>query len=414
MPIEAEVFVARFPFSTSVGAIVAAVGWVCAGSAWAESPLTLTAAHNITHDSNFARTETPISDTINTTSLQLDLDKQYGRQTYSGTAKVAAVRYSNYGQQLNNDEKDVALGFSSELLSNWKVLLNGSYGQDLNQFENNRATDHIVKNIRTTKSALGQVVYGVAGIWAIVGSGGKNTLAYSVPAYAYLNYRQDTQGLKAVYYSSDLLNYSLGVRHVNSQYSSLGERIDEKDIDLATDWALTGLSQLHATVSWTQSKRQVQADRRFNGLTGHLNWVYTPHGLLSYGVTLYRTSNSDQFNQDYLSFDPNAGTFNVNSAQLAYNNRTTSASLYATLAATSKLSTTLATTWNRFLVEESLIGTSIHDTSDYHSYSLSAHYTVERWFKVSAGMTQYSQTKDAIRNPYSGHAMNLAATFILN
>ena len=34
-------------------------------------PLTLTASHNVTHDANFARTPTPVSDTINTTTVSL-------------------------------------------------------------------------------------------------------------------------------------------------------------------------------------------------------------------------------------------------------------------------------------------------------------------------------------------------------
>lgn len=413
MPIDAEVFVARFDNMTSVRVIAAAVGLLSGAAAWAE-PLTLTAAHNLAYDTNFARTEVPLSDTINTTSLQLDLDKQFGRQTYSASAKVAAVRYKNYGHLLNNDAKDLSLGFSSELLSNWRVLLDGSYGQDLNQFENNKATDHVVKNIRTVKSASGQVIYGVSGIWALVGSAGKNTLAYSVPEYHVLNYRQDTQGLKAVYYSSDLLSYSLGVRQANAQYTQSMERIHEHDLDLSTDWVLTGLSQLHATVSWTKSSREIQSDRRYNGLTGHLNWTYTPHGLLSYGVNLYRTSNSDQYNKDYGVIDFSSGAISDRTAQLAFNNQTTSVNGYVKWAATAKLAMTAATTWNHYKVQNDLIGGSINDNSNFHNYSLNAYYAVERWFKVSAGVSRYTQSKDVTRNRYSGNAMNVAASFMLD
>ena len=52
--------------------------------------------------------------------------------------------------------------------------------------------------------------------------------------------------------------------------------------------------------------------------------------------------------------------------------------------------------------------------SDYHSYSLNAGYAVERWFKLSAGVTRYQQSKDTTRNEYSGHAVNVAASFILD
>lgn len=373
-------------------------------AAYAE-PLTLTASHNVTHDANFARTPTPVSDTINTTSLQLDLDKKYGRQTYSGSAQVSAIRYGQFGKLLDNDAKDISAGFSTELLSNWRVLLDGAYGESLNQFENNKSSEQLVRNIRTTKNAQGQIIYGVSGVWALVGSAGKSTLAYSVPAYYYLNYRQDNQGLKAVYYSSDLLNYSVGVRHVESQYTLNGERIDEMNLDLSTDWNVTGLSQLRATLSWTDSERKVvQVGRNYKGVTGFLNWNYTPHGLMSYGVSLYRTSNSDQFNTNYV--DAGGKT-----AQNSLNNRTLSATAYARLAATAKFALTASTTWKHFNVDNDDVQRS---ASDYHSYSLNAGYAVERWLKLSAGVTRYQQSKDTTRNDYSGHAVNLAASFILD
>lgn len=387
---------------------------VCALAVHAE-PLTLTASHNLTHDSNFARTQTPISDTINTTSLQLDLDKKYGRQTYSGSAQISAVRYNQYGKLLNNDAKDVTAGFSTELLSNWRVLLDGAYGESLNQFENNKSSEQVVRNIRTTKNAQGQIVYGVSGIWAVVGSAGKSTLAYSVPAYFYLNYRQDNQGLKAVYYSSDLLNYSVGVRQVNSQYTSNGERIEEKDLDLGTDWVVTGLSRLNATLSWTDSRRKVvDVGRSYKGVTGFLNWNYTPHGLLSYGVSLYRTSNSDQYNTNYKTLDLSSGVVTEKTSQDAFNNRMTQATAYARLAASAKLSLTASTAWKHYNVDKDVLAGVQRSSSNYHSYSLNAGYAVERWMRLSAGVTRYDQSKDTTRNQYSGHAVNLAASFILD
>jgi len=383
-------------------------------AAYAE-PLTLTASHNVTHDANFARTPTPVSDTINTTSLQLDLDKKYGRQTYSGSAQVSAIRYGQFGKLLDNDAKDISAGFSTELLSNWRVSLDGAYGENLNQFENNKSSDQLVRNIRTTKNAQGQLVYGVSGVWAVVGSAGKSTLAYSVPAYYYLNYRQDNQGLKAVYYSSDLLNYSVGVRHVESQYTLNGERIDEMNLDLSTDWNVTGLSQLRATLSWTDSERKVvQAGRNYKGVTGFLNWNYTPHGLMSYGVSLYRTSNSDQFNTNYKSLDLSSGSITDKTAQNSLNNRTLSATAYARLAATAKFALTASTTWKHFNVDNDQLAGVQSSASDYHSYSLNAGYAVERWFQLSAGVTRYQQSKDTTRNEYSGHAVNVAASFILD
>lgn len=413
MRTEAEVYVTRCMNKTSLRLVAASLATLGSWSAQAE-PLSLTASHTWTHDSNLGRTQEAVGDTVNVTGLQLGLNKQYGRQTYTGSAKVSAVRYSKYGDLLNNDAKDVDLGFSSDLLSNWRVELDGSYGENLNQFENNKVTEHLVKNIRTTKNAQGQLIYGVSGIWALVGSVGKATLGYSVPAYQYLNYRQDQQGFKAVYYSTDLLNYSLGLRHVNSQFTLSGEEIDENNIDLSTSWVVSGLSQLNATLSWTENKRRIQSDRRFNGLTGHLNWSYTPRGVLSYGLNAYQTSNSDQYNVNYLAIDPSGAGAAINSAQLAFNNRVTAVNLYAKWMTTAKMSLTASTAWNRYTVENDLINNKINDTSHFRRYGLVGTYAPERWLKLSAGVSKYSQTKDATRNAYSGRSVDVSAAFILD
>lgn len=381
-------------------------------------PFSLTASHTVLRDSNFARTETAIADTINTTALQLGFDKAYGRQTYAAKAKVAAVRFGDYSS-LDSDEKDVSAGFSSELLANWRLSLNGAYGENLNQFENNNAAEQrIVRNIRTTKSAQAQLVYGISGLWALVGSAGKNTLAYSSSAYNYLNYSQNSVGLKAVYYSTDLLNYSVGVRKEEADYYNQGELIDEWNVDFSTDWKVSGLSTLGATLSWTQSERQSRpgaaiTGRNYNGLTGYLNWNYTPGGMLSYGLSMYKTSNADQFSQRYLSLGSTSAS--VETAQLSFNNRVFSTTAFAKLTATPKTSFTASTTWSHFNVERTgLSSIDANDSSDYRNYAINANYMFDRWLRFSAGVNRYSQTKDVTRRAYSGHGVNLSASVLLD
>lgn len=384
----------------------------------AAEPFSLIASHSWQRDSNFGRTSTPIADTINTTALQLGFDKAYGRQTYAAKAKVAAVRFSDYGN-LDNDAKDVSAGFSSEILSNWRLSLNGAYGENLNQFENNNSgEERVVRNIRTTKSAQAQLIYGISGLWALVGSAGKNTLAYSSSTYNYLNYSQNSVGLKAVYYSTDLLNYSVGVRKEEADYYNQGELIDEWNVDFSTDWKVSGLSTLGATLSWTQSERQTRpgsviSGRNYNGLTGNLNWNYTPGGMLSYGLSMYKTSNADQFNQRYVAINGTSAT--LDTALVSFNNRVFSTTAYAKLTATAKTSLTASATWSHFNVDRTgLSSVDANDSSDYANLTLNTNYQFDRWLRFSAGLSRYEQTKDVTRKAYSGRSVTLSASVLLD
>lgn len=386
------------------------------------SPLSLTASHSTVHDSNFARTESPLADTVNSTGLQLALNKEYGRQNYSAKAKVSAVRFSDY-DSLDNDEKELSAGFSTEVLTNWKFLLNGNYSENLNQFENNNAADpdqRVVKNIRKIKSAQGQLIYGISGIWALVGAGGKSTLAYSAPAYSSLNYEQHTLGLKAIYYSTDLLNYSLGVRQEQSDYHALGEKIDEWNLDLATNWTVSGLSTFNAMLSWTRSDRQSKpgaavSGRNYDGLTGHLGWSYTPGGMLSYGLSMYKTSNSDQYNQRFGQLNLADGTLTTGVTQVALNNEATSATGNIKLSLTGKTSMVATATLTQFKVDRTgLASIQAQNSSRYKNLALTANYNHDTWLRLSAGVSRYSQTRDAARRAYSGHSVNVSASVLFD
>jgi hypothetical protein len=413
----------KAPFKSLHPAAVVGVSGllVLGGVAYAEdSPLSLTMAEYLTHDSNFSRDEQKQSETVKSTALLLSLDKSYGRQTYSANAKWVAQRYTHYKNLLNNDSKDLSGTFSTGIASNWTLTTGGNYSQNLNPIqENNVLVSRVVKNIRTYRDGNASLQYGNGGRWAIVGSYDANRMGYSESAYQYQNANQNSSGLKALYYSSDLLYFGLGSRLVRTHYPQRAslETITDHNIDLTANWRLTGLSDFGAVLSRRDSRYASDDTRHIRGWTGDLNWQYTPHGLMSYGLGVSRTTGADRYKDTYFIDSAVVGQNNI-----AYNNVTNSYRASANLQATAKLVFGFTYSINQYRIDNSQDGyvlstdltSSKQYNSIYHSAALSATYVPVRSVKLACSVHKYSQTKDLYRPLFDGRSVDCNASFTID
>ena len=403
-------------------AALACLSALSAGMAHAgedETPLWLSLAHSITRDNNFSRNEEKQAETVNTTSLRAGLDKSYGRQTYRAAAKLAASRYANFGDRLNNESKDLDASFTTGIASNWVVSTGGSFSENLVPIQDNRVDNRVVRNIKTYRDGNVAVQYGNGGLWAVVGTFDTNKQTYSEDVYKLQNANQTSTGLKAVYYSTDLLNFSLGGRVVKTNYPNNRSDLTttDRNVDLSTDWQVSGLSSLEAVLTrrnTTYSNGAVAV----SGWTGSLNWTYTPRGLISYGLGLSRTTGADRQKSTLVDTRQNV----VGSSEYASDTVTTALRLSANLRATAKLSFGVNHNISRY--EQDVNSTTTVGSNSAlsggkynsirHTTSLNSNYAVTRAFNLGCGVQRYSQTKDLNRPNYDGRSVDCNASFTLD
>jgi hypothetical protein len=380
-----------------------------------DTPLSLTLSHDISRDSNFSRDASRQGETINTTGLRFALDKAYGRQTYALGARWTKSQYAHFGDTLNNDGKDLTATVTSGIASNWLVTLGGSYSQNLNPVQDNQGSSRIIRNIKTSRDGNLAVQYGNGGRWALVGTYDANKLTYSQDQYKFQNADQHSTGLRAIYYSSDVLNFGLGARSVSTHYplNPSNETIRDKNIDLSANWQLTGLSNLNAYVSRRNSTASSNSSRHIKGWTGALDWAYSPQGLLRYGFNAARTTGSDRSTTTNNKFDSSTNGNGVSSA--TYNNVTTSYTLSSQLKATAKLNFGLSYGITQYKIDNSVGATSLDNSSRiYHSTRLTANYAAMRNVGLGCYLTAYSQTADQYRPKYDGRVYGCNANFTLD
>ncbi|MBI2733645.1 MAG: hypothetical protein HYX44_10200 [Aquabacterium sp.] len=398
-----------------VAAAVLCLGVLASGQAMAgedDTPLSLTLAQYLSRDNNFAKDDSfKVGETISTSIAQVGLNKSYGRQTYRANAKLSAQRYKNY-DILNNDGKDVNGSFTTGLFRDWLVSANGTYNESLNTIQNNVGTNRLVRNIRKYRDGGFSVQYGNGGTWAIAGSYDANRRTYSLDSQKYQNANQTSKGLKVIYFASDVLNYSLGMRRVvtdypdNPSYSEVADR----NVDLSTNWQVKGLSNLSATLT-RRSTSYTPSDIAGNsGWTGSLNWGYTPQGIISYNLGFSRTTGTDRSKFGF-------ATAGGDTVTVKNNNNTLTTSLVASARAqlTGKVGLTLTQTATRFKVQSSL-NDSISKAygSYYHATSFSMDYQALRSLSLGCSYQRYSQGADVYRRKYTGNSVDCNANFTID
>lgn len=420
-----RIIIALRPVAAAVLSLgVFASGYAVAGED--DTPLSLTLAQYLSHDSNFSKNDiSRRAETIATTVGQLGFNKSYGRQTYAASAKLSAQRYKN-SDQLNNDGKDVNGSFTTELLRDWLVSANGTYSEALNAIQNNVGVDQLVRNIRKYRDGGFSVQYGNGGTWAIAGSYDSNKQTYSLDSQKYQDANQTSKGLKAIYFASDVLNYSLGVRRVVTDYPSnpTYSEVVDRNIDLSTSWQVTGLSNLNATLTKRSTSYTPSDIAGNNGWTGSVNWGYTPHGIVSYNVGFSRTTGTDRQKYGAGTVLTTSGLYDL-TGRVNNNTVTTSLTGSARVQLTGKIGLNMSQIINRFKVDRSQItsadaAAAVYSTdasisgSYYHATTIAMDYQALRSLSLGCSYQHYSQGQDVYRRKYQGNSVDCNANFTID
>lgn len=261
-------------------------------------PLSLKLSETVTYDSNYSRTTERRAEVTSSTGVEVGLNKPYGRQNYTGNAKFAIDKHKNVTEH-DNQNYDVNLGFYSGIASRAAISANAAASRNLNAIQNNQLNERLAKNTRTFNSFGLDVQYGLAGRWVVIGSGDVSKTNYSLASAKYQNQEQSSTGLKAQYNTSDLISFGVGLSFVNSQYpnqraaNGVTEEVDQRSLSFSSNWQATGFSSLVGVVSLTENKYKSDANAKFSGLTGRVNWNYTPSSLTAYTLTASRSTDDD-------------------------------------------------------------------------------------------------------------------------
>jgi hypothetical protein len=410
--------------------VLAALGLLSTAVAMAaeeSTPLYLTVSETLTRDSNFSRSESPQAETVSSTALQFGLDKDYGRQNYRLSGLLAANRYVHYKDLLNNESKNFTGGIRSELLANWQLNLGGAFTQNLNPIKDNASVDRVVKNIRTYKDGNAALRYGLDGLWSVQAKADRNTIGYSRPSYRASEAKQRSGSLQATYQATDLLSYTLGLRGVSTLYPNatdinglaIERTVRDKNVDLSTNWQVTGLSNLAATITRRRSSYSDDPDKHTSSWNGGLYWAYTPRGLLRYNLGWSKYSGADRQTNTFTDLASAGQKVDTLNSSTNY-----TASVSAQLSSKMSLGYSYALAKNRYNYSNVYSGfegvyaliytnSALNVGSVSHSNTVKLSYNVTRALATECSLQAYSQSRDQYRLRYQGKELDCTLSFTL-
>lgn len=404
-------------------ALVLCLGLAAGASSWAETPLGLVISETLTYDTNiFKDDRNKRSDVVSSTGVKVFFDKQYGRQRYNASVQGVLQRYKN-ADDYNNDGYQIEAGLTSQIASNGVVSIDHSRTQTLQDVAGQGLTRY--KETLTQQNTAINGRYGLYGRWGLSGALTNDEIRYE------RNDEQD-QSINGVrvglrYSPSDLLFLDVGYRKANSKldkYPSFfvnennegdfrrGDDIDRDEINLISQWVVTGYSVLDAQIGWTRERHNPDSARDFTGLTGRAAWKFTPRGKTSYYLAVNRDTNNAGGQTYITEIIPGiAGT-----GQLAQKRLTTGLRGTATWQATAKIAANLSLIYNKLDEERNLVFAVNGRESlsgSYRALSLGLRYDPTQNLGFSCDLTSYKRSETALSLGYGGESIACTASFAI-
>lgn len=404
----------------SGAALLGALAWPsCAVADQEALPLFLTASMSLEHDSNFSRTPKANSETVRSAGLSAGLDKAHGRQNYTLFGQLTKNQYNRYGDLLDNDGKSVNAMFSTEIASNWKAKIGYQFNENLNaiQDNSNSVDQRVVRNIRRYRDVNGELRYGLSGRFTVLGTVDRNSLSYS--AQRGQNAEQQSSGFRVQYNPSDLLNFGLGPRWVETDYPNRvrNRNVRDRNLDFTTNWRVTGVSLLTGRVSWGTTRNSDEPGTS-DAVTGALGWVYTPRGQVTYSVNWNRATDTDRLQESQIIFS--GGRLSEVLGSVVEDRITDTLAFGARYNASAKVAVGANYRYVRFDVSRARSNAALNTASsrssesNYQAIALDVSYQPIRSVGLGCNWQRYKQTPDLLRLEYKGYSTGCNASFTID
>lgn len=362
------------------------------------SPWYVGASQSITHESNVYRlggNEPTNSDWISGTTLLAGLDQTFGRQRAFVNSSLQHNRYRR-NSLLNNTGYGLNAGLDWSTIERLSGRISFGANRSLAQF--NAGGNNLqlrAKNVQTSRQASASVRYGLVSRWSIEATARHRSLSYTHPLFAFQEYRQNEGSLGVIYRPSAALSFGAALRATRGSYpkarpgttpgSYIADDFRRNDLDLTSDWVVSGASSLNARLSIGRLTNDAVRSRDFSGVTGSVGWNWRPTPRLAFYTSLTRDTGQDR---SFL----NQGS---NSLLLADNSRlTTAIQSSATYELTAKIALTAAVAWDHRSLTAANSGALGSDNN--RSVSLGGRWSPTQSTQLGCQVTYSSRSSDSL------------------
>ena len=374
-------------------------GLAAVASAAAQSsgrPWSVTAAQNVTHDSNVLNGAPGAeqSDTVWTSTLSGGLDLPFGRQRAYANASFNHQRFEQL-EARNNDGYAVAAGLSGSTIEQLSGTLKFNANRRQADFNVGGVTPVSVSNIERSQELAFNLGLGGFSLLGLDLGAGQRKVSFSAAEFASQQYTQDSARLGLAIRPRAGLMLSLGLGGDRTRFlaaatgQSAAERSQRQDVYASAAWVPTGLSTVYLRLASSRVRYERAAASNFDGVTGSLAWTWKPTGRLTVNTTLTRESGQES---GFLRLNESTSVSATDFSQL-----TNSQGLRATFDLTAKLALSASLAWQQ---RDFVDGTTAANSSDANrSVTLGTRWAASRTVAVTCSFGQENRTSSSINLP---------------
>jgi hypothetical protein len=250
----------------------------------------------------------PVGDTISSTGVVAGIDQPFGRQHFYGSGSARYNRYNN-NSDLNNTSYSLDTGLDWSTIDRLSGKLHYVTNENLASYTANvLSLNSRQKNIEHDQNFSATAELGSAALFSVDGGYTYNSVHYSADQFSIFNYHENGVQLGLKYRPSGALTLGVDARTTRGDYpdrlNALNQpaplKLRRNDVDLSSEWAVSGLSTLIARLSYTKQTYDNNAAGDFHGATGSLGWDYRPTGRIHLSTYFARDTGQTTLNSTFL------------------------------------------------------------------------------------------------------------------
>ena len=265
------------------------------------NPYYLGVSQAFTYDSNVYRVPDGKADAYSSTSLLGGFDQPIGRQRVFGKAIVSGNRYQDE-KVLDNVSYAISGGADLATIENISGGVYVNFDQNLADPGAYSGVPSAQKNIAQTETIDLRLRWGGPSLLTLEGAFEYSRLDYSAPAYVTSETRQKMGSVTLYYRPGGPLRLGLGYRQsetdrpkafLDTSGNFQSNTLTGRNVDLLVDYALSGLLDANARLSYTKQTNSGSAAADISGFTGHLGLAWQPTAKTSVNFRISREAGFD-------------------------------------------------------------------------------------------------------------------------
>jgi exopolysaccharide biosynthesis operon protein EpsL len=232
------------------------------------------------------------SDRATQAQAGVSVERPFGRQKLTGTAKVTRVTFDHF-DQLNYNGKDFSADLAWQLGNRLSGNLGASYAQTLTPFSD-MLTDQ--RNLRTTHRNYVSAAWQLHPRWRLRSSYTTNKFEYELPQQRVNNRDEDIIEFGGDYMAPSGSRVGLVARQWKADYTNprrIGgflviNNFKQKELKANIFWALSGVTQVQVLAGYAKRESEFFTTRDSSGLNGRASVRWAPLGKVKFSAEAWR------------------------------------------------------------------------------------------------------------------------------